>query len=431
MMFAIHPSRRDPPGLQNLRRLHALRNFAIAGQTLAVLTAVFGFGIPLPLLPMGVLIAGLTAANLITGRRIAGGREVTERELLGQLLLDAGTLAGLLYCSGGAYNPFVWLLLLPVAIAATLLRPAYTRLLAATTVACYSVLMVTHRPLPRDDLLLGHGFQLHVIGMWVGFVISAALMSYFVARMATTLREREHSLAQQREQALRDERLVALGALAAGVAHELGTPLSTMATLAHELQQEHARSGNVKDLQRQMLIFREQIDRCKQALKVMSASAGDLPVEEGRGVAADDYLREVNAEWRALRPRVQSTFSLQGDGPAPRLVADRTLSQALITILHNAADASPDEVSVNARWDSSSLTIDICDRGRGLTSGACASAGKQPFTTKADGLGLGLFLAHAVIGRLGGEVALLPRNGGGTCARVCLALAALRAVTGP
>lgn len=417
-------------GTRNLRRLYALRNIAILGQVAAVLTAVFGFGINLPLLPMGAIIAALAVANLLTRRRLESVQEVSDREFFGQLLLDVGALTGLLHFSGGAANPFVWLFLLPLTIAATVLRPFYTRVLAAVTACCYTALMVAYVPLPGGEAVLGTRFELHVIGMWAGFMLSAGLIAYFVARMASTLRERDRVLAAEREKALRDERLIALGTLAAGAAHELGTPLSIMATLAREMERECSASA-FPDLRSRLAIFRCQIDRCKETLALIAASAGDHRAEEGRAVPLDRYLTEVFEQWRTLRRSAALRPQIDGSFPAPRVIGDHTLAQALTTILNNAADASPQAVEMRARWDAHELVVEIADRGEGLSASASASAGKRVFTSKEQGLGLGLYLAHAAVARLGGHVDLFQRQGGGTRARVVLPLQRLLASPAP
>ncbi len=406
---------------QNLRRLYALRNVAVAGQAATVLTAVYGFGIALPVAPMAMIIAALAAFNVFTRWRLRRGSEIGTGEFFVQLLVDVGALTGLLYFSGGAFNPFVWLLLLPITIAATVLPPAHTRLLAVVTVLCYTALMVENMPLSRDTRLAAHGFELHVIGMWVGFVFSAGLLAYYVARMAGTLREREHLLAERREQALRDERLIALGTLAAGAAHELGTPLATMATVLREMERDRGEAATDPDTGR-LRMLRGQVERCKQALAAIAASAGSVRAEAGRSLAVDEFIDEIVAGWRAMRHGATVRVALEGTCPAPHILAEHTLAQALITILNNAADASPREVELTAGWDADVLDIRVCDRGPGLAPAASRAAGHRRFTTKDEGLGLGLFLAHAAIGRCGGEVTLQARGDGGTCAHVRLPL---------
>ena len=270
------------------------------------------------------------------------------------------------------------------------------------------------------------GFTQHVFGMWFGFVFSAGLIATFVTNMASTLRERDRVLAQAREQALRDERLVALGTLAAGAAHELGTPLGTMAIVTDELVQDYPADKDA-ELHDNLQLIRGQIDRCKDALSVISASAGELRADAGSAQPVDIYLEQVIEQWRSERPGIAFQHHIAGDSPAPQIMADRALTQALTNILNNAADASPQWVELRAQWTPQQLVVEINDQGPGLNESASHTVGKAPYSSKEHGLGLGLYLAHAVIGRLGGEVTLFNRDAnakqpGGLCTRITLPL---------
>jgi len=158
-------------------------------------------------------------------------RAVSNLELFAQLGADVAALSILLYYGGGSTNPFVSLYLLPLVIAAATLPGRYTWGMAALTAACYSLLMVYYIPLPHIHQHGDDAFNIHVLGMWLGFVISAVVVAYFVVQMAQAVRSRDEMLARVREEVLRNERIVALGTQAAGAAHEMGTPLSTMAVV--------------------------------------------------------------------------------------------------------------------------------------------------------------------------------------------------------
>ncbi len=409
----------------NLQRLLALRGVAISCQVIAVLVAVYGLDMPLPLPEAGIIIAVFVVLTLLAWARLKLPRPVTDQELFGHLLIDVAALTALLYFTGGSANPFVSLLLLPLTIAAAALPGAYSWVMAATCVACYSLLMVFYVPLPHAH---NNDFNLHVLGMWFNFMLSAGLIAYFVVKMGNTLRERDQRLAEARENALRDERLVALGTLAAGAAHELGTPLATMAVLTKELEQDYAA---LPEMTGKMRILRDQVNRCKGILSTMASSAGQARAESGHAVALDDYLEDVLKQWRNMRPAITVQPRWQGPLPAPRIVAEQTLTQAITNILNNAADASPDSVEVEGHWDAGELMLEVFDRGTGLTPATQARAGELLFTTKepGQGLGLGLFLAHATISRFGGSVQLLNREGGGACTRVVLPLSNLKTST--
>ncbi len=412
--------------LLNLRRLLLLRSVAIGGWLAAGIMASYGLDTAEFLLPVGIVIAVWSAFNVASWRRLGTARDVIHAEFFTQLLVDVAALTVLLYFTGGSTNPFTMLYLLPLTVAAAVLPGRYTGSLAAITVACYTLLLFYYVPLP---LMVNAGrqeFGLHVLGMWSGFVLSAGLIAYFVVKMGGTLRERDRILAEAREKSLRDERLVALGTLAAGAAHELGTPLGTMAVLTKELEHEYGESA---DLAGRLRTLRDQIDRCKNVLSVLSASAGQVRAESGQRLPLDQYLERIVAEWRSIRPAAVLQCHWAGIGPTPSIVAERTLTQAITNVLNNAADASPNSVEMAARWDSLQWVIEIYDRGDGLTDAASARAGKSVFTTKQEGhgLGLGLFLAHSTIARFGGSVHLFNRDGGGACTRIALPLTKLSA----
>lgn len=435
-MLTARPPVSDP-SLLNLQRLVMLRSVFVAGQMLAVGVASNTLDVSLPLFAIGAIIAAYAVLNAFTWWRLRLPQAVVDAELFGHLLLDVAVLTGLLYLAGGSANPFVSLLLLPLTIAVTALPGRYSWAMAVITVVCYSLLMVFYVPLSQHPAPHVAGdFALHVLGMWFNFVLSVALITYFVMKMGNTLRERDRALAQARENALRDERLVALGTLATGAAHELGTPLATMAVLAREMQSDvEQECADMPDMRDKLIVLREQVMRCKSILSTMAVSAGQVRAESGRMFALDNYLKNILQQWQAMRPAVIVQYHAHGSNPAPSIVGDQTLSQAIINILNNAADASPDHVTIDAQWSASELRMKICDRGAGLTPVTQERAGEMLFTTKAPGqlgvggLGLGLFLAHATLSRFGDSAQLTNREGGGACTYVVLPLAQLLATS--
>jgi two-component system sensor histidine kinase RegB len=408
----------------NLRRLIVLRLIALAGQILAVWIAVTSLHLALPLRPLIGIIAAMALFNFLTWLRMQRPWPVGETELFAHLALDVAALTGLLYFSGGSTNPFVILYLLPLALTAAALPAGYAWAMVAVSMVCYSLLMFYYVPLPH-----AHGehddFGLHVLGMWLGFLLSAALIAWFAVRMSETRRSRDRLLAQMREDELRNERIVALGTLAAGAAHELGTPLSTMAVLAKDMEGDAAAPAPMRA---NLRILREQVDRCKSILSSLSASAGATRAEGGRRLPLENYLADVVNDWQQMRPGVAVRRRFEGPRPSPEIIAEQTLSQAIVNILNNAADSSPDNVEIGARWDERELVLEISDRGEGMTPDVARAAGQPFFTTKApgQGLGLGLFLAHATLRRFGGTVQMYNREGGGVCTRLVLPLANLR-----
>ena len=406
------------PAAINLRRLVVYRYLVLAALIIGVSVAVVR-ALPLPFWQLTVVIVIYAVLNLITWLRLRWlDRSVGEQELFLHLLSDVFILAALLYFTGGSTNPFVSLFLLPLTLAAASLPGRYTWVVAAAAIFCYSMLMKWYFPLPHQD---GGNFNVHVLGMWFGFVLSAILISYFAVKMGATLRERERALALARENSLRDERIVALGTLAAGAAHELGTPLATMAVLAKDLESECAATpGLAEPLQ----VLRGQITRCKAILSQLAISTGQTRAEAGRDQALDNYLKETLENWQKGRPSTTIRPIWDGTLPPPRIIADQTLTHAITNILNNAADASERDVEVAGHWNENELRLEVCDRGEGLDAKAISHAGEPFFTTKppGQGLGLGLFLAQSTITRLGGKVELFNRQGGGACARIVLPL---------
>lgn len=410
------------PSALNLRRLIVLRTIALAAQALAVWVAVQKFHMPLPVQPLVFILATFFIFNLLTWVRLQRPWPVSDMELFAHLVLDVLALTALLYFAGGSTNPFAPLYLLPLTLAAAALPWAYTWAMAALTIGCYSALLFFYFPLPSEHAAHGSDFRMHVVGMWLGFILSAGLIAYFAVRIRETLQDRERLRARMREQELRHERLLALGTFAAGAAHELGTPLSTIAVITNELTREARPSGD------KLQTLREQIGRCKEILASLSAAAGQTRAEGGGAQALDTYLTGLTERWRRLRPGINVRCHFEGSTPAPHIVSEHTLSQALINVFNNAADVSSQDVDIEGRWTTDELILEVRDRGPGVAPAALEHAGEPFFSTKSpgEGMGLGLFLARGTIERLGGNLELTNRDGGGATCRVRLPLEMLR-----
>lgn len=405
----------------NLKRLVLLRVIVLATQLGAVWLAYDYGQLQLPLAPLAAIFGVAAVINLVTAWQLRRPRPVSDVELFAHLVFDVAILTLALYYTGGSTNPFAPLFLLPLTLTAAALPGIHTWAMLGLTGACYTVLLFYYLPLPGQHATHAADFRLHVIGMWLGFLMSGALIAYFAVNMARTLRSSDRLRAEMRERELKHQRVLALGTLAAGAAHELGTPLSTMAVLVHDLTPKTASPDKLQTL-------REQIERCKQILSTLASAAGETRVESGRRLALDVYLDELMERWRAMRPSATLNYRVDGGASAPQIVAEQTLSQAILSILNNAADVSPHSVAVEARWNESELTLEVRDRGPGLAPGADRRVGREPFTTKraGEGMGLGLFLAHAAVERLGGRVYLTDAEDGGACCRLVLPLAPLR-----
>ncbi len=419
--------RREAVGLDGIpapdfQRLVGLRFVVVAAEGGVVGIASLGLGMDLPLAAIATVVALQLACNLgflWLGRQRS---PIAPLWFFVSLVTDVVFLTALLYLAGGASNPFVSLLLAPLVVSAVVLPPRAVWGLAILCLVAYGLLLASSRPMPH--VAGGRDFDWHVLGMGVGFVFVVLLIVFFVLHLAESLRRRDRALAEAREAALRDERLVALGTLAAGAAHELGTPLSTMAIVTRDLIDEVGERDPA--LVRRLELLRDQVDRCKAILSMIAASAGRSRADEGAGLVLDRFLESVLARWRGRLPGCRLRIDIAGRSPPPLIVADEGLRQAVVSLLDNAAGFSRDrEIDFRARWDARTLWLEIADRGEGIAHELRASLGREPLTTRDDGHGLGIFMGRAVIERLGGRLEFSDREGGGTLARIVLPLGRL------
>jgi len=420
----------------------------ILSESLLIFLAIYGLSIRLPENFMWLVVLLTVAFNIYTSIRLESDEPVTEQEIFFQITMDVFAIAALLYLTGGASNPITWVFLLPVIITTIMLSSSYSWYMVILTTSVYTALIAFNVPLPsiephepdpqllHPDMayyeMLQHAhimrdksyFNLHMFGMWFGFVFSAGLVAFFVAELAKTLKNQERSLAEARENALRDERVIALGTLAASAAHDMGTPLGTIAILAHELEQEYP-EHRFPSVHEKMLIMQQQIKRCKETLSVMSASAGEMRAESGRVMLLTEYIDDVIKQWRTHKATAKLSFfvdpSVASDA---KIIAERTLTHAIINVLNNAAEASPPEkgIEFHASWDLNQVNIKIRDFGAGLPQDLAGLAGKHPVVSKKRGLGVGLFLTYATINRLGGKIDLYNHEAGGACVEITLPL---------
>ncbi|MGE0486485.1 MAG: ATP-binding protein [Gammaproteobacteria bacterium] len=405
-----------------LRYLLLVRLVVIGGQYLALVVMDRLFGTPLPwgaINTVLVVMALFTAASWMRGR--GGSAAPSGRVYLVQLLADVAALSALVYFTGGAFNPFISLFLLPIVFAAAALPRPATAAVALIAVACYTALMLVPAPQPHAQHAAAGSFSLHVWGMWYGFILSAVCVALFVAGLARHLRRRDHELATLREEALAAERFLALGTLAAGTAHELGTPLSTMAILAGEIE----RGAGEAEIRAQAATLRAQLGRCKEILNRMSTTAGSLRASDGEAVAVDAFVERVVGEWRHRHPEVAIGFVHGGSAPVPAIVADRVLTQAIVNVLDNAAQAAGSRVDIDGQWSAEELVLTVADDGPGIDATLGARLGREAVTTKQDGMGIGVLLARTIIERLGGALVLEPGAARGTLARIVIPITPL------
>jgi two-component system sensor histidine kinase RegB len=416
----------DSPSRRNLQRLFLLRSVMIIFMLAATL-ALFYLRIPLPRYPIAFAVGGMLLLNLMTLLRLKKhNKHVNDKEVLLQLLGDLLALTVLFYYTGGYSNPLVWMYLLPLTVAAVALKREYAWLLAAVAIACYSLLVFYYVPLSHLHMhdIAGKTLDIHLVGMWIGFVVSAGIIAFFVTRIGQSLREYDQLMASIREKSLESERVLSLGTLAASAAHELGTPLSTMAVISKELAQDLA--DQPEQLQ-QLEILRKQIGRCKEIISSITRNAGQSRADAGEGMSLREFLQALIERWRDTRPATELTVSLPENSSNPLIFTDRTLIQTLQNLLDNAADASPVHITFNADWDDNNLQISIRDFGSGISEDIKKQLGKPFFTSKNEqGMGLGVYLSQITLARFGGMLSLTNQADGGVLALVKLPLKQLR-----
>ena len=419
---ATSPRRDEGPQASGVRQLILLRTVALCGQAAAIAVAA-ALGVALPLAAMATVVGALAAVNTVASSRLKRGAQVTQGELAANLAIDLIALTLLLCLAGGSTNPFILLYLLHVTLIALLLP---WRLAAAGTVlvlACHALAGRIALPLRQAD---GGALppDLMRVGEGLSFALTALVIAWFVARVVAASRAQDRRLQEATRTAINGEAVLRVGALAAGAAHELARPLATMAIIAGDL----GRDAGPTERERDATLLSEQIAACRETLGNLMAAAGHVRAEGGGRERIDHFLEAIARRCRALRPGLALTVRGEGVHPAPEILAEQSLKQAILILLNNAADVSPDDVHMSGTWDSDTLRLAIIDRGGGIPADSRDRLGRVFFTTKPEGqgTGLGLVLAANAVGRLGGTLRWSNREHGGACAEIELPLATLR-----
>ena len=391
-----------------LAALTRLRWLAVFGQLAACALAVTLLRLKLPVAPVSAVILATAVSNALLTCLPSFTKP---RRWLVQivLLLDVVLLTLLLYLTGGPENPFASLYLIHVAMAVLVLRAGWTWLVVATVAACYGILLTWH--LPLDPLPP----SVAAIGNWVALVLVCALITTFIGDVIRSLRQRELELASMRERASRSEQLAALTTLAAGAAHELNTPLGTIAVVARELELSCGKAGEGESVLEDARLIRREVDRCRTILNRMRVDIGEdvsrhatvlLPELECR-------LRESLGERELARLRIVRAPDIRAVHAPPR-----ALEQALLVLLRNAFDASAEEkpVTLTINGENSHVRFEVRDQGSGMSPEMLRRAGQPFFTTKepGHGMGLGLFLVRLVAQQCGAAFMIDSKPGAGT-----------------
>jgi two-component system sensor histidine kinase RegB len=416
----------DRNGL-NFSWLMKLRWSSIAGQIATILAVYFLLEIEVPLVPLFAIVGIELASNVSCEIWFRRRPRVHEWQIAAVLALDVGLLTGLLYFTGGPFNPFSFLYLVNIALAAVALHAQWTWMLVALALLSFGLLPVTdYWQLPLGHLGPHENVNLHRQGTWVAFGVAATFIVHFLWRVTGALARRERELHQTRVQAAQKERLASLATVAAGAAHELATPLGTIALAAKELERElgkladgRARGGFEGAIEDARLI-REQVGRCRLILDQMGGGLGKSDEQSVESVTLSSLFDEVLTGVRDAPP-VHLEIDPAAAGARLRL-PPRAMAQALRSLVTNAQDASPPRqpVAVRASIEDGALAVEVRDRGPGMSRDVLRRVGEPFFTTKPPGrgMGLGLYLTRAVVEGLGGELAIDSEPAQGTRARV-------------
>ena len=417
-------------GRVRLRTLSNLRWMATGGQTVALFVVYLGFGYPLPIIQCLTCVLFSAGLNIVLALRYPPSHRLTNREATVYLAYDVLQLAALLYLTGGIANPFALMFIAPVVIAASTLNLGNTMILGAIALAAASLISVVHEPLPwapGSHLILP---PLYLAGLWASLVLGLGFTSVYAWRIASEGARMSAGLAATQLALAREQRLSSLGALATAAAHELGSPLGTIAVVAHELERAlPAGSSEAEDAK----LLRAQAERCRMILmrlarpeETMLGDTARLPLCALLDDLADTYRDEELEIVIAAAPSNRNE-------PQPQVWRAPELLHGLGNIIENAADFARSRVRVEAGWSEQAITVSVADDGPGFAPDIFERIGEPYITSrpsdhavgdtelgpptaqlgKREGMGLGFFIAKTLLEQTGGTVKAvnLPEGG--------------------
>ncbi len=399
----------DPshPGQSNRLRLNTLvrlRWLAIVGQSITVLVVANWLEFPLPVVPCFALIACSAALNVFLSLYYPATQRLPPPAAFGILTFDALQLAGLLYMTGGLTNPFSLLMTVPVVVSATSLPLRMTALLGSLVIAMATLLAFVHLPLPWfDGVELAMPF-IYVSGLWVALSSCIAFTGIYAFRVAEEARLLANALAATELVLQREQHLSALDGLAAAAAHELGTPLATIALVAREMERamasEHAHAEDLK-------LLRSQSERCRDILKQLTSLSTESESHLAR-LPLTSLVEEVTAPHRdfgvSIRMQPRDT-----KGPEPVGRRNPGVIYGLGNLVENAVDFARKQVTIEWRWNDEQVAFTIIDDGPGYPPEIVNRIGEPYMSTRhgaerGGGLGLGLFIAKTLLERSGASL---------------------------
>lgn len=401
-----------------LRTLVMLRWLAIGGQTAAVLGAAFGLGFEVPLSPALGAIGASAGFNLIATARLAGSavRRAPERETAAQLAFDVVQLTALLSLTGGLENPFCLLLVAPVTVAAAALPARHAVTIGVIALIASAMLFFWYLPLPWRA---GETLELPGLyrgGMWAAVVVGVLFTAGYAWRVADEAERTEMALAATQAVLAREQRLAALGGLAAAAAHELGTPLATIQVVAKEMLRAAPKAGPIAE-DAQLLL--QQAERCRDILRRLSERPDDGDAMHARlGLA--QLLNEAAEPHRGLDIEIDCAVEGPPGEEAPEVRRSPEALHGLSALVENAADFAVERVQVTASFDARRIRVDVTDDGPGFAPEVLPRLGEPYVTTRPkgegspsghEGMGLGFFIARTLLERTGAHLAFGPATG--------------------
>jgi len=414
---AVRPS--SSPDAGALSMVIRLRWIALAAQLIALVAVSLYWDAPLSWLRFSLLLSALALSNLALPRLRLYGREA---DLIGaSALLDVGLLTGALASFGGPENPFSVLYLVQLTLVATLSTQRWTWLIVLSSSLGFALLFWLSEPLPPALGGAGHqhhhgsgGFAAHLQGMWLAYSISAVAIGLFVSGLSSSLRE---SRLQQEKTA----RLLGLAALAAGAAHEIGNPLGTIKIAAAELERGLEAREALSEFVDDAALICDEVERASDVLKRLASAAGELAGEGLQRLSVPAMLEQLIADRGLSDGRV--TLSLGPELPEPHW-PKQAITQILTQLLRNALQASESyqNVTLGARLEGERLCLWVRDEGCGMSPDQVERAGEPFYTTREDGMGLGVFVARSLVEQLRGSFHLESKLAAGTVVTIRLPL---------
>lgn len=404
------PDAAGAAGARNMALLIQLRWIAMAGQVSTILLVAVAMGVRLPLAAMLAVVGAVLLLNLVSTALLRRGRARSNAALFFALILDVASLTALLYLSGGATNPFVSLYLLQVVLGAVLLDTWSTVVIVGLTSGCFALLAWRYRPIDLPPGLAHRLPALNVAGAWICFALIATLLVLLVTRITANLNARDARLADLRQQAAEEDHIVRMGLLASGAAHELGTPLSTLAVILGDWQRTPALDVS-PDLRADLAEMQAALARCKAIVTGVLLAAGEARGEASAPSTLRAFLGGLVEQWRAAHAGVPLQFE-DRIGTDLAIVGDTALEQVIVNVLDNAAEASAERVGLSARLAGADLVLTVRDAGPGFAPEQLATFGKPYASSKGRAAGgLGLFLVVNVMRKLGGSVEAVNGDG--------------------